>query len=415
MIDSSPMVPELLAPAGTFATAEAAFDHGADAVYVGAGQCNLRAHAANLSIPDLSALLDLSHRRAKKVYVTLNMMPDDAAMADIKQTIEALSRLAIPPDALIVSDPGVLACCRDLLPHSPLHLSTQTGIFCAAAMRFWKEQGVSRIILPRELTIDQVAALAGADLVETELFIHGAMCVSVSGRCLLGAYIDGRHPNKGDCTQPCRLRYRIGPIDSGGEPVEQWFDAEESGSGVFLLNSKDLCGLPILQAIIKTGVTSLKIEGRNKSLHYVATVVRVYRVALDAWTADPAAFSVLDEWKKELDAVEHRPYTTGFYGGEHQLQAVFASKSGAVVQMAGIVKGIMPDGAPVIDVKSVFRPNDRLQVLPLNRKIGPFEISFVSLTDIAGTSLGYAPLNRLVLGRGVAGLRQGDIIRKLLA
>jgi putative protease len=405
--------PELLAPAGSMAIAQAAFDHGADAVYAGFGQENLRAHSPSLTPDDLCALLDLAQSRAKKVYITLNCMPDDAMLAQIDSTVSAIARLPRLPHAIIVSDPGVLTLCRNSLPKVPLHLSTQTGVFNTADLRFWKDQGVARVILPRELTLEQAGACAAVPGVETELFIHGAMCVSISGRCLLGAYLDGRHPNKGDCTQPCRLRYRIDPISPSGVSAEKWFEAEESADGVFLLNSKDLCALPILPRIMETGVHALKIEGRNKGVHYAATVTRVYRAALDAFMADPSQFSVRSEWLAELDAIEHRPYTTGFYGGELQLQSVFFSKSRVVTGMAGTVKGIMPDGSPVIDVKGVFRPGDRLQVLPLNRKIAPYEISFPSLTDLTGMPLDYAPLHRLAVGREVSGLRLGDLLRKV--
>jgi U32 family peptidase len=408
------IAPELLAPAGSVAIAESAFDHGADAVYVGFGQENLRAHAPALLYDDLRALLDLAHSRGKKVYVTLNCMPDDAMLTRIQGTVAVIAGMPRLPHAVIVSDPGVLTVCRKAVPAVAVHLSTQTGVFNAAALRFWREQGVTRIILPRELTLEQVGALAAEQGMEAEVFVHGAMCVSVSGRCLLGAYIDGRHPNKGDCTQPCRLRYRIDPIDPFGTPADRWFEAEESAGGVFLMNSKDLCGLSILPATVKTGVHALKIEGRNKGMHYVATVTRVYRAALDACMADPSDFSVRKEWLTELETVEHRPYTTGFYRGELHLQSVFASKSEPTTRMAGIIKGVLPDGAPVIDVRGVFRAGERLQILPVNRKIIPYEIRFSSLSDLAGIGLDFAPLNRLVVGRGGApGLRPGDLLRKV--
>jgi putative protease len=410
---SSPRFPELCAPAGALAVAEAAFDHGADAVYVGVGQQNLRAHAPSLDPDGLASLLELAGALKKKVYVTINCMPDDETIAEVEKTVTAIAALRRFPDALIVSDPGVLTLCKSRLPGIPLHLSTQTGVCNVAAVRFWKEQGVSRVILPRESTAGQIRALTHHGGAETEVFIHGAMCVSVSGRCLLGAYLDGRHPNKGDCTQPCRLRYRITPLDTSGTPAEGSFEAIESEEGVYLLNSKDLCGLPVLPVILKTGVHALKIEGRNKGIHYVATVVRVYRAALDAWVAAPSSFSVRDEWLRELDAVEHRPYTTGFYGGERRLQAVSVHRSAVKSRMAGVVKGVLPDGAPVIDVRSVFRPGDRLQVLPLNRKITPYEIRFSLLSDLAGKTLDYTPLHRLAVGRGAPSLRPGDLIRIL--
>jgi putative protease len=406
--------PELLAPAGSIAVAQAAFDHGADAVYAGFGQENLRAHAPALSSEDLCALLESAHARGKKVYVTINCMPDDALLGRIERRVAEIADMPRLPHAVIVSDPGVLTLCRKALPAVAIHLSTQTGVFNAASLRFWRDQGVSRIILPRELTLEQVGALAAEQGMETELFVHGAMCVSISGRCLLGIYLDGRHPNKGDCTQPCRLRYRIDPIDPAGTPADRWFEAEESAGGVFLMNSKDLCCLSILPDIVKTGVHALKIEGRNKGIHYVSTVVRVYRAALDSCVSDSSEYSAQTKWQRELDTVEHRPYTTGFYGGELHMQSVFVSKSDATARMAGIIKGMLSDGAPVIDVRGVFRPNERLQVLPLNRKINPYEIRFYSLTNLAGKPLDLAPLHQLAVGRGGGpDLRPGDLLRKV--
>jgi U32 family peptidase len=403
--------PELLAPAGSVAIAEAAFDHGADAVYVGLGQENLRAHAPFLTANDLRVLLDIAQSRGKRVYVALNSMPDEDMLARIRATIAAIAGMEKKPHAIIVSDPGVLSACRKELPGIPLHLSTQTGVFNSATLRFWKEQGITRIVLPRELTLEQIRVLAADPNVETELFIHGAMCVSVSGRCLLGAYLDERHPNKGDCTQPCRLRYRIDPVDPAGHAAGIWLEAEEASEGVFLLNSKDLCVLPILPDILKTSVRALKIEGRNKSLHYVATVVRVYRQAIDACRADPDDFAARPEWERELDAIEHRPYTTGFYHGEKRLQAVFIPKSKPNVTMAGIVKGAMPDGSPVIDVRSVFRPGDRLQVLPINKNAKPFIDGVTQILDLCGSPLAFAPLHRVVTVRGIKGLQPGDLLR----
>jgi putative protease len=405
-------IPELLAPAGTFPIAQAAFDNGADAVYIGIGKFNLRAHSPNFLPSDVDELLDDAHRRGKKVYATLNTMPDDASIVDIVSTLNQLKLGRHRLDAFIVSDPGVVMICREQLPEVPLHLSTQTGTFNSAALRFWKTQGISRVVLPREMSIDSIAKMSAADLVETEIFIHGAMCVSVSGRCLMGAYLDGRHANRGDCSQPCRLRYRISPLNDSGSVCGS-FDAEETGQGVYLLNSKDLCTIELIPQLVNSGVNSLKIEGRNKSIHYVASVVKVYREALDLYRDDPLSYNVNDVWRQLLDTVEHRPYTTGFYHGDLQLQEVFTSKASSSARIIGIVKAVLKGGLPVVDVKNSFTTHDTLQVLPVARNSTPQALDILSVTDLEGNPLSYAPSNRLVICHSSFTLKPGDMIRKI--
>lgn len=404
--------PELLAPAGSFSVAEAAFDHGADAVYIGLGQFNLRAHSPNFDVSDMPELINMAEGKGKRVYAALNIMPDDKKLSGIREMLLRVKEQGGVPHALIISDPGVLMTCREELPGIPLHLSTQTGSFNSMSLQFWKKQGVSRVILPRELTLEQITGITSGRILETEAFIHGAMCVSVSGRCLLGAYIDQRHPNFGDCAQPCRLRYRIAPVKVGTEETGEWFDAEEDSSGVYLLNSRDLCTIDILPDILKTGLNSLKIEGRNKSIHYVSTVVKVYREALDL-IAGGVPYEVKPEWKHELEKVEHRAYTTGFYAGETTLQEVFSSKAPTASRVIGIVKGMLKNGEPVIDVKNCFKAGEVLEVLPVKQSLSPFQVTFTSLSDLSGNEVANAPSNRLVRGKTTVKLRPGDMLRKL--
>lgn len=405
------MIPQLLAPAGNFAIAEMAFDHGADAVYIGVGQLNLRAHSPNFAVQDLSELLDTASKRNKKVYIALNIMPDDYRMDLVEQTLLSISRLDSFPDAFIISDPGVLQLCNQIIPSVPLHLSTQTGAFNSRALQFWKKQGVKRVVLPRELSLEQIKLINKQNAIETEIFIHGAMCVSVSGRCLLGAYINGRHPNLGDCPQPCRFRYRIIPVESSIKTENCSFDAEETENGVYLLNSKDLCTISILPEIIDSGVHSLKIEGRNKSIHYVASVVKTYREAIDKYLENPQKYKIESKWLGQLDSVEHRPYTTGFYKDEIMLQEVFSSKATVNARIMGTVKGIL-NGVPVIDVKNSFGITDILEVIPVQKAVSPFNVTFQKFTDLSGNQLFRIPSNRLILGHGgTEKLHPGDMLR----
>jgi putative protease len=405
-------LPELLAPAGSLSIAQAAFDNGADAIYIGVGTLNLRAHSPNFRFEDLDELLLDAHSRKKKVYAAFNTMPDEPMLDEIRRSCYTIGKLKNRVDAFIVSDPGVIMVCREILPEMPLHLSTQTGTFNTASMQFWKQQGIERVVLPREMDFDQIRLMTNATILDTEIFVHGAMCVSVSGRCLLGAYVNGRHPNRGDCSQPCRLKYRISPIEEQGVS-ECAFDAEEiSGQGLYLLNSKDLCTVELLPDIIQSGVSSLKIEGRNKSVHYVVSVVKVYREALDSYSSDPGAFKVLQSWKDILDSVEHRPYTTGFLKGEYNLQEVFTSKATASTRVIAIVKAVLKDGVPVVDVKNSFSCQDLLEVLPVARNATPLMITIDKITDLEGNELPYTPSNRLVICHSSYKLRPGDMLRK---
>jgi putative protease len=389
--------PELLAPAGSFACAEAAFAHGADAVYAGIGKFNLRAHSPNFEPDEFGELLKLAAACNKRVYGALNIMPSDDMLTQLEETLRRLADARSLPDAFIISDPGVLSLATEICPDVPIHLSTQSGCFNLAAMKFWRKQGVSRIILPRELSIDQIQHLSRQNVAETEVFIHGAMCVSISGRCLLGAYRGGRHPNLGDCPQPCRLRYRVIPLDVDQQENQSpydGFDVEESGGagdgswnpggGVYLLNSKDLCTVKILPKIIESGVSSLKIEGRNKTAYYVASTVKVYRDAINTYTSAPNDYKIKEWWLDELEAVDHRPYTTGFYDGDPIKQEVFSSKAKAGYRLIGVVKAII-NGRPVVDVKNVFSTESvPINVLPVKKAKPPFDLTFKEILEFDG-------------------------------
>jgi Collagenase and related proteases len=412
--------PELLAPAGTFECLRAACDQGADAVYVGIGRFNLRARSGNFSVEELDNAITYVKKNGRRIYAALNIMPGDGILDQIEKIIKALSAFDSLPDALIVSDPGVIMMCRQHLGSVPLHLSTQTGTCNYLSARFWQGQGITRIVLPREMTLEEVAAFNKKVTVETELFVHGAMCVSISGRCLLGAYLGGRHghANRGDCPQPCRLKYRIVPVEddetsaSEGLTIEEFPVVPGPGGEAYLLNSKDLNTLSLLPNIIETGVSALKIEGRNKSPHYVASVVKVYREALDFCLENPSGYFVRPQWTEELDRLDHRTYTTGFYGGERSLQEVHFSQTLSGMRITGSVKGVLNNGEAVIDVKNPFSLEDVFNVLPVRKGEAPFELRLTSLTDINGNTIDRAITHRVVLAECGSRLRVGDMLRK---
>ncbi|MBN1757781.1 MAG: U32 family peptidase C-terminal domain-containing protein [Chitinispirillaceae bacterium] len=409
--------PQLLAPAGDFSSVDAALDHGADAVYVGIGPYNLRAHAPNFALQDLSELLDRVHAGNRRIYFALNIMPGPEQIPEIESLVRKLRLDTLLPDAFIVSDPGVVHLCRELIPDVPLHLSTQTGTFNQRSLRFWQQQGIRRVVLPRELNLKQISDLASTGILETEIFIHGAMCVSVSGRCLMGAYFSGRHPNRGDCPQPCRWSYRITPLmsDSGNPLQEPWLEAEENNNGTYLLNARDLCTIEILPGLIRSGVTALKIEGRNKSAHYIAAVVKTYRAAIDLFIRNPQEYTVPDEWKTLLASIDHRPYTTGFYTGELQMQEVFSSKATSASRIVGVVKGHLKENLPVIDVKNSFSIDETLEVLPVNQSRTPFPVSISRCTDLCGNVLDRISSNRVIAVHSSESLQRGDMLRRTIS
>ncbi|OAT81465.1 peptidase U32 family protein [Desulfotomaculum copahuensis] len=302
-------IPELLAPAGNPEKLKVAVIYGADAVYLGGGRFGLRAGAENFTTAEMAGGVDFAHRRGAKVYVTVNIFAHNQDLELLPAYLEELRDLGV--DAVIVSDPGVFGLVRQLTPELPVHLSTQANTTNWAAAAFWKKAGVDRIVLARELSREEIMEIRRRVDVPLEVFVHGAMCIAYSGRCLLSNYMTGRDANRGDCAQACRWRYALMEEKRPGE----YFPAGEDARGAYILSSRDLCLLEYIPGLAAAGVDSLKIEGRMKSLHYVATVVNVYRRALDACRRDPAHFRVDPAWWEELGKVSNRDYTTGFFTG----------------------------------------------------------------------------------------------------
>lgn len=268
-------LPELLAPAGSFEKMVTAIHYGADAVYLGGPAYGLRARAGTFDEPAMAAAVAYAHARRVPVYVTVNIFAHNDDLAGLPDYLRSLQALEV--DAIIVADPGVLALATEIVPHLPVHLSTQANVTNVNAARFWSRQGVRRLNLARELSLQEIRALRRGCDAELEVFVHGALCISYSGRCLLSHYLTGRDANRGSCAQPCRFQYAL---------VEQTrpelhYPIEEDRRGAYILNAKDLCLLARLPELVAAGVDALKIEGRMRSLFYVGSVVRVYRAALD--------------------------------------------------------------------------------------------------------------------------------------
>ena len=300
---------ELLAPAGDLEKLKTALIYGADAVYFGGEMFSLRSAAGNLNIYEIKEGVEFAHNLGKRAYLTTNIF---AHNEDVKPFMEYLEKIKdIPIDAFIVSDPGVLSMIKSVIPNAEIHLSTQANMTNYMTAKFWQSQGVSRIVLARELSFDEIRKIydeIGSQM-EIEAFIHGAMCISYSGRCLLSNFMIERDANRGECAHPCRWKYQI--VEEKRPGV--YYPIEEDERGTYIMNSKDLCMIEHIPEIIKSGITSLKIEGRMKSMFYVATVVRAYRKAIDSYLADPDNYKFDNTWLEELNKASNREFTTGFY------------------------------------------------------------------------------------------------------
>lgn len=301
--------PELLAPAGNMEKLKMALLYGADAVYLGGKAFGLRAFGGNFTNEELQEAVNFAHKLGKKIYVTVNIFPHNSDIAKLPAYLTFLNEIKV--DAILVADLGVFTLAKEYAPDVELHISTQANNTNWAAVNAWAELGASRVVLAREMSLEEIKEIREKCSVELEMFVHGAMCISYSGRCLMSNYLTGRDANRGSCAQPCRWNYALVEEKRPG----QYFPVLEDERGTYIFNSKDMCLLPYLPDVIASGVDSLKIEGRMKSVHYAASVVKAYREAIDSYFAAPEQFEVKKEWVEELDKVSHRAYTTGFYYG----------------------------------------------------------------------------------------------------
>ncbi|WP_282925388.1 peptidase U32 family protein [Peptoniphilus genitalis] len=303
---------ELLAPAGDINKLKTAVEYGADAVYLGGESFGLRKASKNFSMEDIKWATNYLHERGKKIHVTLNIIPHNHDMEGVEDYIKELYEIGV--DALIVADPGMFMKVKEVAPDFPIHISTQGSVTNVETVKFWQKLGAERVVMARELSLKEVADIIKevGDSIEVETFAHGAMCMSYSGRCLLSNYMTGRDANMGDCAQPCRYKYHLVEEKRPGE----YFPIEEHDEGTFIMNSKDLCMIEHIDEMIEAGIASLKIEGRVKSEYYLATVIRSYRMAIDAYYRDPENYKYDPSLLEEIKKVSHRDFTTGFFFGQ---------------------------------------------------------------------------------------------------
>ncbi len=350
---------ELLAPAGNREKLDIAIHYGADAVYLAGKDFSLRNFSGNFTLDAMADAIRFSHENGTKVYVACNIYSRNWEQSAIAEYLEALGRLS--PDGVIVADPAIFRLARSLVPQIPLHISTQANVTNYNAALFWQELGARRLIVARELSLTEIKEISKNCRLEIEAFAHGAMCISYSGRCLLSNAMAHRESNRGRCCHPCRFKYAVMEETRPG----QYFPVMEDDRGAYIFNSRDLCMLAHLPEMAQAGITALKIEGRMKSIHYVATTVKVYREALDLYLKDPKGFCINPDWIEELSKVSHRGYCTGFYMNDpDELTPNDKDLRCAGATFAGRVMGSGHFGQIRLEVRNRLRPGDLVEVMP---------------------------------------------------
>lgn len=412
-------MPELLSPAGSPEKLRAAIRFGADAVYVGGVRFGMRSASANFDLDELSEAIEYCHERGRRLYVTVNTLPRGEEYPELRRYLEALGELC--PDALIVADLGVISEARRLIPHIPIHISTQTSIVSPEAALAWAALGAERLVLARELSLAEIKEINRRlpEGVETETFVHGSMCVSYSGRCLLSNLFTGRDANRGQCTQPCRWNYVLYEEKRPHEPLE----IEQDSHGSYIMSSRDMCTIEHIPELIRAGISSFKIEGRVKSAYYTAVVTNAYRLALDAYARDPEGYRFDPAWLRELESVSHREYCTGYYFDDPTTEPQLCSSVGYIRDKAYLATvcetSALPNGVPESDEVGVMHrfkqhnklvSGQRVEVVSPGRVGRGFTVG--TMYDAEGNVIESAPHPSMCFFAGVPfEVSPGDILR----
>lgn len=407
-------MPELLAPAGNMEKLRAAVLYGADAVYLSGKAFGMRAAADNFTISELREAIAFAHAHNVRVYLTVNVMPRGDEYADLRSYFEQLK--SCPPDALIVADLGVLTLAKELLPDLPLHISTQANAVSAATCRAYHALGASRVVLARELTLEEIRAIRRdtPDSLELEAFIHGSMCISYSGRCLLSNFFTGRDANRGMCTQPCRWQYTIREREFElveAKRPESPIPVREIDGETFLMSSRDTCMIEHIPALMESGIDSFKIEGRIKSAYYAAVVTNTYRMAINAYEKGNYTYNPL--WMRELESVSHRPYHTGYYFDHATENANTTDNTGYIKENAYLASVIAYDsetGVATMRQKNKFSVGDRVALLSPGALGRPFTVT--ALENEEGEQVASVPHPQMLFRMPVPfAVKEGDILR----
>ena len=409
-------IPELLVPTGNLEKLKMAVHYGADAVYLSGKEYGLRSYAGNFTLSEMEEGIKCAHKRQVKVYVTVNIVARNDDFIALPDYLNSLSELKV--DGLIVSDPGIIAQARQHVPHLPLHLSTQlsTSNWCSA--QFWQQQGISRINLARELSLEEIALIKQRVPVEIEIFVHGAMCISHSGRCLLSTYLTQRDPNRGECAHPCRWKYSLMEENR----PNRYFPITEDEYGSYVFNSKDLCLIEYLPEIIAAGVDAIKIEGRMKGIHYVASVTRIYRRALDCYGEAPERYQFQAEWLEELKKISHRDYTIGFLLGTPSEESFRYDTSNYVRthELVGVVKEVLPstgedastDSARLVklQVRNKITQGDKVEFI--DKDLNSYHTTVEKMMNEKGEVLPFAQPGQEIVIRTNSQVGVNDLLRK---
>ena len=403
--------PELLAPAGNFEKMKAAILYGADAVYLAGQSFGMRAAADNFSLEELAEAVNYAHARGVRVYLTVNTMPREYQYEALRSYFEALKD--IRPDALIIGDIGVLMLAKEMLPEIELHISTQASAVSSMDCLAWRALGAKRVVLSRELSMEEIKAIRAAipEDLELEAFIHGSMCVSYSGRCLLSNHIIGRDANCGACAQPCRWNYSLyGEIREEKRP-DLVIPLEEHNGETFIMASRDTCMIEHIPALMESGIDSFKIEGRMKSAYYTAVVTNTYKMAMDSYLSGNYAYD--PAWLEELCSVSHREYATGYYFSNSFTDANIASDNGYLKEKAYLAVVVSYDaesGRAVLTQRNKLSEGQSVALLTLG-KIGiPFVIE--GLKNEEGEDIPSAPHPYMTFSAKMPfTVKPGDIIR----
>jgi len=402
------MRPEVLSPAGDMESLDAALRYGADAVYLAGKSFGMRTASKNFSIEELKEACRKAHELNRRVYLTCNTLPRNADIPDMPDFLIASAEAGV--DAFVIADLGVFEMAKRYAPQVERHISTQGGIINYQAARAWYDLGAKRVVLAREARLDEIAEIRAKipDELEIECFVHGAMCVSFSGRCLISSFMTGRDANRGDCAQPCRWKYHLMEENREGE----FFPVEERDSGTYLYNSRDLCMIDHIPELIKAGVNSLKIEGRAKTYYYTAVTTNAYRHAVDEYLAAPRDDYQLSPWiREELDKISHRAYSTGFFFGTEPGQE---TQSGGYIRhynAVAVCEESSVGDVCVVTQRNKFLVGDTLDILPPDGL--SYNVTCLSLRNGDGEEVQSAPhpMQRLWMTTDKPVIK-GSVIRK---
>lgn len=402
--------PELLIPASSLEVLRTAVIFGADAVYIGGEEFGLRAKAKNFSMEEMDAGIAFAHAHGVRVYVTVNILAHNYDLEGVKQYLHELRGLS--PDALIIADPGVFMLAKQICPEIERHISTQANNTNYETYRFWWELGAKRAVSARELSLEEIREIREKipGEMEIESFVHGAMCISYSGRCLLSNYFTGRDANQGACTHPCRWKYAVAEETRPGE----YMPVEETDRGTFLFNSKDLCMIGHIPDLISAGIDSLKVEGRMKNALYVATVARTYRKALDDYRQDPALYQANMDWyQSQIASCTHREFTTGFFYGKPGAESQIYDESTYIKEYTylGMAGAKRDDGLCALEQRNKFSRGEEIEIMKPDGRNVPVRIA--GIYDESGSPQESAPHARQKLWVDLEGLAdECDILRR---